>query len=464
MSKAAGTKAGAAAAEERKRAAGRRIARSLAATAAAPVVTGCFQAVAVPVFLGCWGAQRYGAWLVLAALPAALNFADLGLGAVAGTEMTMRVAAEEREAALEVFATTWWTTTLLALGGAVLAAAATAVLPLESLTGTALPLREARIVVPALAACALMSVESGVLSAGLRSDGNYAAGTAVAALGRLAELGATVAGVALGARPAQVALLWLACRVATLAALWMLLRRRSPWLRLGFGHTRRACLRRLLAPAISFLGFPAANALSGEGMVLALGATLGPVPVVAFATMRTLTRAAFQLTDVVKNSVWPELSAAFGAGDLALACSIHRRACQLSLGLAGGAVLGLAAGGEWMLAMWTRGRAGFDGTVFALLLAVLLVNATWYTSSAALVACNRHARVALLQAATAAAAMSLAAVLVPRFGLRAAALALLAAEAAMSATVLPASLGLLGDSLRGFTGSLLQWRVAFSRS
>ena len=66
------------------------------------------QLVGVPVFLHFWSVPLYGNWMVVSAIPSYLSFSSVGFGSVAGNEMTMLVAREDRAAALRVFQSCWW--------------------------------------------------------------------------------------------------------------------------------------------------------------------------------------------------------------------------------------------------------------------------------------------------------------------------------------------------------------------
>ena len=66
------------------------------------------QLVQVPVFLHFWSVPLYGEWMIVTSIPAYLSFSNIGFGNVAGNEMTMLVAAEDREGALRVFESCWW--------------------------------------------------------------------------------------------------------------------------------------------------------------------------------------------------------------------------------------------------------------------------------------------------------------------------------------------------------------------
>src|SRR5580700_4638339 len=71
------------------------------------------QVVQVPVLFHYWTTPMVGVWMILTAFPTYLAFQNTGFGAVAGNEMTMLVAREERDAALQVFQSCWWLISLM---------------------------------------------------------------------------------------------------------------------------------------------------------------------------------------------------------------------------------------------------------------------------------------------------------------------------------------------------------------
>src|SRR5258708_39598444 len=83
-----------------------RLIRGFGATALGPVVTAIVQIVSVPVFLHFWGGKLYGEWLIISAIPIYLALSDVGFATVACNDMTMRVAAGDRDGALETYQST----------------------------------------------------------------------------------------------------------------------------------------------------------------------------------------------------------------------------------------------------------------------------------------------------------------------------------------------------------------------
>src|SRR5260370_8867229 len=155
----------------------------------------------------------------------------------------------------------------------------------------------------------------------------------------IGEFMVTMGLVAHGANPLRVVAVLLAARIVGTFLMSQLMRRKSPWLRYGFHCARFASIRRLTSPAIAFMAFPAGSAVSVQGMVVVTGIVLGLVAVATFSTMRTLTRFGFQIMEAIKNTVWPALSAAYGAQNWDLARRLHRTACQAALWLSLAAVV-----------------------------------------------------------------------------------------------------------------------------
>src|SRR5258708_5861394 len=100
---------------------GRRLLRGLGATALSPIVTALIQLITVPVLLHVWGATKYGEWLLLSAVPSYLTLSDLGFGDASRSDMSMRVAANDREGALQTFQSSWVLVTSVSIVTLVLA-------------------------------------------------------------------------------------------------------------------------------------------------------------------------------------------------------------------------------------------------------------------------------------------------------------------------------------------------------
>lgn len=434
-----------------------RLLHAIGATSVGPILTAAIQLVSVPVFLHFWGPKLYGEWLVLSAIPIYLGLTDFGFGSVAATEMTMLVARGEKAAALEVFQSTWLMTTGVSLSIGLCVALGLWALPIQKWVPVTLLSRgQLTGILCALSVYVLLDLQWTVIVAGFRSDGNYTLGTHLGNIGRFATNASSIVAVACHASPLLVAVILVVVRLVSNWTCQIVLRRKSPWLTYGYHYSSFKVIRKLFGPALAYMAFPAGNAFSLQGMTIVVGAALGPIAVVMFSTVRTLTRFAYQMVDMVTNSVWTELAVAFGSGNRQLARNIHRCACQASLGLSFAAILFLSLFGVRIYGYWTHHQIVMDISLFHLLLLEVLTNALWFTSSVVSIACNSHQRQAMTYLLSTALSLPIAYILMSWLGLKGAGISLLMVDLCMIGYVLSHSLSLLQDNLAEFSLALLR--------
>jgi O-antigen/teichoic acid export membrane protein len=241
--------------------------------------------------------------------------------------------------------------------------------------------------------------------------------------------------------------------VGTLTYAWVL-HGKSPWLSVGFSSAKWSRIKGLAGPAFGFMAFPFGYALNLQGLILVIGARLGPVAVVSFATLRTLSRLSYQLIVVVKHPLWPELSRAFGVGNIALARKLHRHACQaaLSMSILGGSLLWIF--GPLVYKLWIRNGVSFDARCFHILLIGVVTNSLWDISSVIPMSSNGHLRIAVTYSAASALSLVCAWFLVPPLGISGAAIAFFVTDLWMNWLVLRTSLDYVHDNFRKFIAAI----------
>ncbi len=202
------------------------------------------------------------------------------------------------------------------------------------------------------------------------------------------------------------------------------------------------------------MGFPIGNALNLQGTLLAVQYALGPVEVVVFSTARTVSRVALQMVQMVNNTFWPELSAAYGSKNMGLVRTLHRRSCQLALFMALCVIAAMIAFGPWLLTHWTRGHVPPDRTLLSILLTVVVFYSLWSTSSTLATATNQHQRLAFFYILGTGITVAFTFLLARWIGLYGAAASLLLSELVMDIYVLPNSLRLTQDTFPAFVASM----------
>jgi O-antigen/teichoic acid export membrane protein len=435
-----------------------RLARGLGATALGPLVTAAIQLGSVPILLHAWGAPKYGDWLVLSAVPSYLALSDLGFGNASGSDMTVRVAAGDREGALRTFQSSWLLVTLICFLPLAIAASLVWWVPWSRILNlSTISTPEAATVLLVLAAHVLVGQQSGVFESGYRADGNFATGSSGLTILRLLEAVVVTVVAAVNGHLVAVAFAQLAMRTIGTVLYLIVLLRKSPWIRLGFRHANLQTIRQLARPSLAFMAIPAGQALSIQGFTIIIGSQLGSVAVVAFSTARTVARTAFQLLNALSIALWPELSAAFGAKKIALARELHRQACRASVILSIPCVVLLWLGGPTLVRLWTRNAVALDTTCFHVLLIVVVANSFWYASSVVPMSTNAHSRIAAGYLLAAIASLGLGWLLLRPLGLIGPALALLAIDIGMVWLVLPTAIRQVEDTQGGFWAAILPW-------
>jgi len=426
----------------------RRLLKGFGANIYGQAVVIVIQLAGVQILLRYWHVQLYGEWLILFAIPAYLSVTDLGFSLSAANDMTARVARGDRAGALTVFQSLTALVLLLAAGGMVLAGAAAAFLPLGTwLHLSSLSTRDVRWVLWLLAAEVLVKLTEGISHAGFRATGDFALHVAIYYSTLFAQHASIWLLAAVGLGPVAAAAAFFIIRAVVTPAVALLLVRRHRWLYFSFERARFAVLRALLRPAMANTGVPLAQALNVQGMVLVVGAVLGPLAVVTFSTLRTLTRLALQLVLTVSHAAEPELAAAFGSGNRTLLKALYQHAVRAAFWLSLAAAITLALTGRWILQLWTRGKVTMDPELFRWLLASAVASVLWYGSLTLLKAANRHLRAAVVYASSAGAAVVVAAVLLKATGnLAGAGMSLLVMDSMMATYTLRAAGRLCGSS------------------
>ncbi len=294
----------------------KRIARGIAANSYGQLVTIVVQLAGVPILLYAWGTQLYGEWLILFAVPAYLSMTDLGFSQSAANDMTAQVARDNRSEALAVFQSLGALVFSLSALGLLFVSILIYFLPIYRwFHFTVMSTLDVRWVLWCLCAEVLIRLSEGVNHAGYRSNGDYALHILITSTTALVQSVSIWIMALLGLGPVSAAFAWLFWRVFVTPASSLLMLARHRWLHFGFGKARFQELRRLFKPSFANLGLTLAQALNVQGMVLLVGLVLGPLAVVTFSTLRTMTRSVLQAIATLSRAYEPEFASIYGLAD-----------------------------------------------------------------------------------------------------------------------------------------------------
>ncbi len=416
------------------------------------------QLIQVPVLLHFWSVPLYGEWIVLNSIPTSLSFSSTGFGTVAGNDMTMMVAGDDRNSALRVFQSCWWlivaicTTTTVLLSTTLYFLPAARMLKIQHISET-----DTKWIILYLAVSILLAQLEQLLQSAYRSIGRYPYGSFIKSMMSLAAFTLTLVAVVLHQGPRRTALVYAGANIAGTLFLALLVKHDIPWIEFGWKHARFSELRRLAPLAVAYMAFPIGNALNLQGTLLAVSYAMGPVSVVIFSTARTVSRTALQLMQMIGGTFEPELSLSFGAGKIDLLRTLHRRSCQLALISALALVAGVMTVGPYVLHHWTGGHVPPSRGLLTILLLVVVVFSLWSTSSNLISSTNQHKKIAVTYFIATSLTCVACFFLARSFGLYGAAASLLFSELVMTFSVLPSSLRIAHDTFPAFVASFLMY-------
>jgi len=400
-----------------------RVIAGMGANSFGMAVTIGIQLASLPLFLYFWDTPTYGVWLMLSAIPAYLSMADVGMVTATANKMTMSMGRNEVREANRIFQSTqkfmFGMCSLIAL----VVLPCILFVPVAGITDTS-----TRIALASLCIGVLFALFGGLSEAVFKATGRYAIGTAIGHLVRLGEWLGFMAGLAIFGSFAGVALMGLGMRVLGTLIAMLSARAGGHGLQWGFAQADRAEIKATLKPAVTFMAFPLASALSLQGITLLVGATLGPVAVAVLNTYRTIARIAVQVSAVMSHALWPEFSRLYGQGAYGQVASIFKKSAAIGILQAVLLSTVLYFISPLLLRTWTHGNIEFLPVFMGVMLTYAAIGGVWHVPRVLLMAINQHIGIAYWSIAASGLTVGLAFVMGQRYGLTGIGLAMLFGE------------------------------------
>ena len=405
----------------------KRIVAGVGANSFGLAVTVGIQLFSLPVFLHYWSNEKYGAWLILSAIPAYLSMADVGMVTAAGNKMAMAMGQGDAKEANRVFQSTQLFMWLMC---ALVIATTLPLLMLAPLPG--LTTFDQRIALAAMVISVLLSLVGGLPIAVYKATHRYPTGIMMSNFERILEWLLNMLALAVIGTFSAVALSSLVAKVAGILFSAIIANRGGHGMRWGVSQADRHEIFDMFKPAVSFMAFPLANALSFQGVTLVVGMLVGTGSVTMFNAYRTIARIAVQMTALLSHALWPEFSRLYGEGGNHAVRPLFRKALLIGAiqAVAISAVLYFAT--PLLLKIWTHGHIGFESGLMSLMLVYALIGGVGHVPRVFLQAINRHTGVAGWSLFTGAVAVALAWFLIKPMGIHGAGWAMLVSELIMT--------------------------------
>jgi len=359
------------------------------------------QILLVPLFLRLWDVKLYGDWIVISAISSFFFMSDAGLNSVTSNRFTISFSSGRKEECRSLLANNYLL--IVVVGSLSLLGSLGYVLSwniVSSLGLHQLDRWEASYVFVMLILQVFLGMGSSVIDVIYRASSLNHKMVNLGNVGRLVEFFVILLSLVLHLRLWQMVTIYLLPRCLIFFYKAVDTRKYFAY-SFHFGDVDIPLLKSMIFPSLTFMAFPAGNAIVYQGFTLLVNKAFGAESVVLFNTTRTLCSFLRQLLSTMQQAVWPEYSIAYGKHDVARMRDLHRKA--FSIAMAGGLIIGifLLLAGPWIYRFWTHSKILFSYPLMEAFLVVTLCEVTWQTSSVCLKATNTHSRLGIAYVVTA---------------------------------------------------------------
>ena len=348
--------------------------------------------ILVPLFLGAWGVEVYGEWLLLSSLAAYVSLTELGGTTYIANRLTQAYARQDVEMFRGLFQTGLALFLLIPFGGFVIFLFMILLVPPESY----LPIVETdhHVVLWVLGILTFQFVCSlplGILFGAYRAVGLLPWGVMLSNLILLLQMVMVAGGLWVGA-----GMVWIACfhvipyLVFGIISAIDLHARFPQHCVLSLGNARYGLARGFFVPSLHFFGIQMAQLISLQGIVLVVGIILGPGQAVIFTTLRTLGSLIVHVLSLTSGSAWPEMTRLDAQGNIKKLQSLFRAILRSTMVVSSVLVVILHFFGSNIYHIWLGDSVEFSQKLMDLFLIYSLVQTFWRSYGNLLMAINVH--------------------------------------------------------------------------
>jgi O-antigen/teichoic acid export membrane protein len=353
-----------------------------------------------PIFLAIGSSKLLGGWLVLVAVPTAFNLLDLGIPHIAGSYMAINYAKGDYKEYSSIF----WTSLSYTLA---IAPILFAILFLfrNSISALSLEQHYATVVVILVGLMVLMSQANSTTLNAIRASGRVTLGLMQDTGMRVFELACVTIALLLTHNIIGCMAAAMAARVLFLVAnvSWLMLSKTSVSVRAS--GPSWATFKRLVLPSSMYAMTGLANLAYFQIPIVVLSATVGLTASAAYNSYRTMTRMGQQMILPLMDPMRPQLSAAYGTGDVERMRVILGHSLQIIVWSGVAAGVGLALVGGAIFRVWTLGKIPYDQVAVLILLVSALLYGVGQICLIFLASIAKHQIYSMISAAATAAGL-----------------------------------------------------------
>jgi len=403
-----------------------RLTRGITANLFTQIILAGQNLLLVPLFLAEWGVKLYGDWLALSASVAYLSLFDIGMQNYVINLMTIhRTRQEDKQFHLVLHSAFLFYAVIIGIAMPLVMGLIWLVPWCNLMKLQVLELTTTRVILMFLSFQILVSIPSSILSGMYRSFNEYYRGQNINNILKLITLGMSSCVLIFNGGPIVLGGILAFQPFLTLMVTTFDIRRRHAEIDIGISRASWRLAVSFFMPSIFFSLFTLSNYLTFQGTSFILTVLLGSTSLVLFSITRTLANLIRQIFTAMNVSLWPEVTSLYAIGNLDRLRVLHFFACKYALMVSIASAIFVYSFAIPVFTLWTHQRVQPDLVLLGIFLISVVSESVWSTSGTFQVAISYHRNVAIRNLLSALSTVILSLFLVPFWGLRGAAVALL---------------------------------------
>jgi O-antigen/teichoic acid export membrane protein len=358
-----------------------KIVKGMAANSFGQAITLGSQLLLIPLMLSTWGADLFGVWLVISAVPAYLSFANFGVSPYTATILTGYVAGEGRygdEYFIDVYRGAFFLTGLsVGLLSILTLLLVQFSLDIVHLLDNHIEPDELTVVLILFGMYVSCNFFMAMWDVAFRPAGRYAGGVIFQNLARLLEIGGVIVLLLVKVSPRilDVVAIMVLLRILSLILVFSYIKQ---VLGLGvvFRKSKNIGVKTYLNRALGYMLMPLGYAFSIQGMII-VAAMVSPAYAAAFGVTRTLISSVRQFILVISQSFWPELTVANSEGEARNFRRLFFFMLLASVSLTVVALMIIFLLSEEIFTIWLGSTELLNRSLFMLLAVLTFISIVW---------------------------------------------------------------------------------------
>ncbi|MBY7967260.1 lipopolysaccharide biosynthesis protein [Vibrio fluvialis] len=346
----------------------------------------------VPLFLSYWPIELYGEWLVLSALPSYIALSNMGLMNVAQNKMTIAMSKNDLLSAKKNLHTVWGAQLGISFAfGVIIFIFINQIELVELFKLKLITEYESKLVLYNLTVFSFLNLQVGIFGGIYRAIDKNSRGVIVINTIRLLSI--TSVAIVLFFDNKNVIDISIAMTFSYLLGSFIVYYDSSkiaPELKPGIKNFDINNLKESITLGFAFMAYPIGRAITNQGMLLFTNAYVGSASVVILTSLRSVVNMAFQISNLIHLSTWPEYSRLHGRNELEGLRRLFNFSTALGFWFGVACALFLLTLGPYLIEIWTRGEVIVSRNLLSLFLIAIIINSTWYTSLTIFNATNNH--------------------------------------------------------------------------